>query len=194
MTEQLAAACLKASIVLVTFVVSGVAAQERESRPVTRLGPDTKVKDSSKPEVKAQASSGQTAQKPIAKHPATSGVRDVLMMMDAGVSKEVIKAYVENAPIIGDADGTDLIALKEHRVPDDITIALLKRAAERRRQNSPATSTPSVATYSVSIDPDSYDYFQNYYLYPRTLGYAYERLGGYPAPYPGYYGAFGPRR
>jgi hypothetical protein len=131
--------------------------------------------------------------------PLSKGVQDVLKMVDAGVSKEVIKAYVENARITGNPTSADMIALKQHGVPDDITIALLKRRSQGRSQNAASDSAPGVAPYPANLpnraypDPESYDYFQYNYLYPRTLASMYERLGWYSAPYySGYPGGFGP--
>ena len=119
-------------------------------------------------------------------------------MLDAGVSKEVVKAYVESAPLSSQPTPSDMIALKEDGVGDDITLALLKRSSElaqqRPRPQSQATAAePPQAANRFNLDPESYEYFQYYYLYPRTLAHAYDRLGYYSAPhFPGYYGPPGP--
>ena len=81
----------------------------------------------------------------------------------------------------------------------------MKRGAEVRAQvyqtgvdsATPATPSPaakpSAAAYprSYALDPESYEYFQYYYLQPRTLASVYQRLSpyyshsyGYNAPLP----------
>lgn len=105
---------------------------------------------------------------------------------------EVIKAYVENSTLTCQLSPTDLIALKQKNIPDDITTALLKQGAEVKAQTTKASVSNAVATVAVRnlstgvLDPESYEYFQHYYLYPRTLSSVYQRLPPYPAPY--YYG------
>jgi hypothetical protein len=123
----------------------------------------------------------------------TTGVEAILKMVDAGVSKDVIKTYIESSPTAYNPSATDLIALKEHAVPDDLTTALLKRGAEIRAQVSQVGANAAARTYSNSnpgyayLDPESYDYFRYYYLYPRTLADVYQRLSPcYPAYSYGY--------
>ncbi len=131
----------------------------------------------------------------------SAGVEEILKMAQAGVSMEVIKTYIESSPVAYDPSPDDLIALKERGIPDDVTMALVKRGAALRAQVSPSGNLSAMpAAYPDRrrygrLDPESYDYFQYYYLYPRTLAYANQRLfSPYPsfsgfAPYPyGYYG------
>ncbi len=141
-------------------------------------------------------------QKRLGRQATSPAVREILRMLDAGVSKEVIKAYLEGAPVTSQPTPSDMIALKEHGVADEITVALLKRSAQLAppAQPPPQTTAPPVAarrsentSYRFYLDPESYEYFQYYYLYPRTLANAYDRLGYYSWPYyPGYYGGPGP--
>jgi hypothetical protein len=144
----------------------------------------------------------------------SAGIEEILKMVDAGVSKEVIKAYVENSPIAYNPNAADLIALKERAVTDDITTVLVKRGAEVRAQASQASASAAVAQASTgaaspnaaapayadnnpgyaTLDPESYDFWWYYYAYPRTLAYANQRVfSGYPgfsysAPY--YYSSY----
>jgi hypothetical protein len=102
-------------------------------------------------------------------------------------------------------------------VPDDVTVALIKRSAELTAQASQAGGTntaPAKSSGTISLDalvaairrgqfssgqldPEGYDYFRYYYLYPRTLASANERLfssPGFPVypPYSrGYYSPWG---
>jgi hypothetical protein len=111
-------------------------------------------------------------------------------MMDAGVSKDVIKAYVESTRLDFSPTATDLIALKEHAVPDDITMALLKRSGETQPQKAQPSQRVAISANSDfgPLDPESYSYFQRYYLFPRTLAFLYGQLGGYyPQGFPGHY-------
>jgi hypothetical protein len=124
---------------------------------------------------------------PATTQPPTS-VQDVVKMMEAGVSKEVLKAYVENNRFDYVPTAQDLILLKQHAVPDDITTALVKRSAEAQAQKpqTPASVTGAINLAQLEMDPEGYSYFQHYYLFPRTLAYVYDRLG-YAQGFPGYY-------
>jgi hypothetical protein len=141
-------------------------------------------------------------------------------MLQAGVSKEVLKAYIETAQI-APPNAADLVTLKERGAPDELTLALVKRGAEltaQANQASASNATPAKVSGTASLDellaafrsgrlnsgyldPEGYDYFRYYYLYPRTLDSANQRLfssptfPSYPAWSPGYYSpwAFHPR-
>jgi len=104
-------------------------------------------------------------------------------MNEAGVSKDVLKAFVETSPVDLSPTAADLIALKQRGVPDDITTALLKRCAQiQAQQSQPNLRTGTMDFPFGPMDPESYSYFQYYYLYPRTLAYSYGRLAGYCPP------------
>ena len=122
-----------------------------------------------------------------AKPAANAGLADILKMIDSGVSPEVVKAYVENAPTPFDLTAADLITLKEHKVTDEITVALLKHSSAAANQAAPAPVTPAhtyvINTANTSVSDPDYQFFQHYYLMPRTQAYVNETLG-YPAvPY-----------
>jgi len=135
-----------------------------------------------------------------------TGVDEILKMLQAGVSKDVVKAYIETAQVASHLSAADLVTLKERGVPDELTLALMKRGAELAAQASQAgasTVVPAKVSGSLSLnelvaalrsgqlnpgspDPEGYDYFRYYYLYPRTLASANERLySSYPW-FPGY--------
>ena len=129
-------------------------------------------------------------------------------MVQAGVSKDVIKAYIETDQIASPLSATDLITLKEHGVPDDLAVALLKRAADLAAKTSEvgaSNAAPARVSGTASLDalvaalrssqlnpgyldPEGYDYFRYYYLYPRTLAAANQQLYSSPAfpSYPAY--------
>jgi hypothetical protein len=137
-----------------------------------------------------------------AKH--SPGVDDVLRMIHAGVSTEVIRTYIENSPTKYSLSPAEIIALKKQGVPDELTAAMMKRgSALAAEQNQPRQASSVVLPYPSSgrsyggLDPEGYDYFHYYYLYPRTLAWANQRLyTPYPSsqgywPYSGY-GYYGP--
>jgi len=117
------------------------------------------------------------------------GVAEVLKMADAGVSTEVIKTYVESSPVAAQPTDDDVIAMKKHNVGDDVVTLLLKRGAEARGK---ATAAKNEAVAQVlanrraasgGFEPESYDYFRYYYLQPRALASANQRLYPYYSPY-----------
>ena len=65
---------------------------------------------------------------------------------------------------------------------------LLKRGAQVRvavaqaKQDAVARSVSARTIASGGFDPDSYEYFQYYYLQPRALASAYQRLSPYYYP------------
>jgi hypothetical protein len=132
-------------------------------------------------------------------HPAV-GVSELLKMLQAGVSKEVMRTYIETAQVASPPSAADIITLNEHGLADDLTEALIKRGAELTAQASQARASnavPARASSTISLDalvaalrggqfspghldPEGYDYFRYYYLYPRTLAAANQLL--YPSP------------
>ena len=138
----------------------------------------------------AGAPSVAAATKPELKY--SPGVEEVFKMVDAGVSKDIVKTFIENSPIAYNLSAGDIIALKEHGVTDDLTAAMVKRRAELSAQAgqafasvaASAEAAPAVSEGNAAsgyLDPESYDFWWYYYAYPRTLAYANQRLY---APYP----------
>lgn len=129
----------------------------------------------------------------------SAGIDEILKMAQAGVSAEVMKDFIENSNIPFNPSADEIIALKTQSVPDEVTRAMIKRGATLR---PPANHQSKPPAYSgggpnrAMLDPDSYEYFQYYYLYPRTLAAANQRLYSYYPSYPGYspyyYGYYGP--
>jgi hypothetical protein len=146
-----------------------------------------------------------------AKH--STGVDEILAMMQAGVSPQVLKTYVESSPIPYNLNAADIVALKQQGVPDDLTTVILRRGAEVRGQRAEGggqrsevrgqRSEEAASAYQAgngrykTLDPEGYDYFQYYYLYPRTLEAANERLFssyrafGNATPFQYQYGGYG---
>ncbi len=114
-------------------------------------------------------------------------------MLQAGVSTDIIKAYIENSPVAYDLSAADLIALKQQAVPDALTMAMMKRGAALRMQAQQAATLAAsrradsrTNRRSYGLDPESYDYFQYYYLYPRTLAAANQRFYSTGTSSPGF--------
>jgi len=186
-----------AAAVVAPALALGAPAPEERAAQGTNSGPQSETRSS---EAVKPASGGDKAarQNQQAAAPAPAGIGEILKMLDAGVSSEVIKVYIENSAMAYHLSAGDVIGLKEHGATDDLTTALLKRGAEIRARGeaSPGVAAPVFAGAQPGpfhLDPEGYDYFQYYYLYPRTLASAYERLGFYgPPPYGyGYYPAYG---
>jgi hypothetical protein len=128
-------------------------------------------------------------------------------MLQAGVSKDVIKAYIATADTVSHLSAADIVSLKEHGLPDDLTMALMKRWEEltaTANQAAQAKTVPGmggttnldalVAALEGSqhdggnLNPEGYDYFRHYYLDPRAIASANREIySSYPpwafAPY-----------
>lgn len=113
-------------------------------------------------------------------------VAGVIRLAEAGVSGEVITAYIEAAPVSGPLTEADIIALKQKSVGDDVTKLLLRRGAVARvavveaRQAATAQAVAERRVAAGGFDPEGYDYFQYYHLQPRTMASVRERLYGGP--------------
>ena len=136
----------------------------------------------------------QTSELPTA--PVSAGVEELLKMLQAGVSKDVIRAYIETSQAVPQLSASDIVKLKERGLPDDLTLALMKRKAElatEARQASASNSAPAKVTGTISLealiaalqsrqfnggslDPEGYDYFRYYYLTPRAIASANEQI------------------
>jgi hypothetical protein len=121
-------------------------------------------------------------------------VQDILKMSDAGVSAGIIVSFIQNTRISYVATAPDLIELKRHNVPDEVTSALMQRGAEIEAQTAKIKQvavTPTVVrqlSRGTYADPESYDFWYKHYAYPRALSYSYRNLGPGPGGYRGSYG------
>ena len=134
-----------------------------------------------------KANSTTTSKAPTAS--LSQGVVEIVKMADAGVSTEVIKTYIESSPKAFAPTDDDVIALKKHNVGDDVVTLLLKRGAEARVKATAAKNEAVAQVISTrrasagGFEPESYDYFRYYYLQPRALASANQRLYPYYGPY-----------
>lgn len=142
--------------------------------------------DSGAPAVLPSAKSQNSAQPAEALSPA---IQDILKLADAGVSPNVLKGYAESTRFAVPLTAAEVLALKQHSVPDEVTTILLKRSAAKESQTQAQPAPSANATVAAPgpapayLDPEGYNYFQYYYLQPRALASAQETLGWYPYGY-----------
>jgi len=126
----------------------------------------------------------------------SAGITEILKLADAGVSTEVITTYIETSPLKLQPTEQDVIALKAHNVPDEVVNLLLRRGAQARDAATQARNeailqiVESRLAASGGIDPESHDYFRTYYLQPRAVAAANQRLDPYYGRGYGYGPAF----
>lgn len=114
------------------------------------------------------------------------GVDEVEQMVAEGVDEEVIKAYIQNAPIAYALTSSEIIALQKRGVPSGLLLAMLLRGGELR---SRATSAQPAAQAAVSVpapavhlsDPVAGDSDPIQAVYPAYL-YDYPGYEVYPSP------------
>lgn len=166
---------LKVPVALIAVGLWGATVMAQETKPAVGVATNA---------VTTQSPSNQSSATGV-----SAGVSQILKMADAGVSTEVILAYVEASPVGPQPSDKDIIALKEHKVPDDVVKLLLKRSATARDQ---ATQSKNEALLQIvesrravagGVDPDSYDYFRAYHLQPRATAAANQRLYSSYGPY-----------
>jgi len=110
----------------------------------------------------------------------SSGVGEVVKMLDAKVDSGVIKTYIENAPVAYRPSAEEIIALHQRGVPSDIVAAMLRRGGEVRAQAAPAQPiaptavAPVPATYAVAPAV-------NYVAPVQTVYPAYSDVDAYPS-------------
>lgn len=143
-------------------------AQVGPTSPPASAAPETQQGDSALANAASgKPDAGKSEQIPAGAADLSAGVGDVLRMAKAGVSAEVIKIYIENSPIAHNLSATDIIVLKDHSVPDDLTTAMVKRGTALKTQaiqSSNLGTLPPAASggraRSAAFDPEGYDYFQ----------------------------------
>jgi hypothetical protein len=133
-----------------------------------------------------------TATNPSNQPPAVAlspGIAEILKLADAGVSADIILTYVESSPAGPQPTEIDIIALKEHKVPDEVVKLLLRRSATARNEATKARNeavlqvVESRRAVTGGLDPESYDYFRAYHLQPRAVASANQRLYPHAGPY-----------
>ena len=168
-----------------------IAALGQDAKPIAAPTVSAPVKDAAvaKPEKKDAPGAQPTAYPPVS-------IAEVLKMIEAGVSPEIIKAYVEGSPAAYDPNAADLITLKINGVPDDVTAALMKRVAEIKAINQKKKADQAAVQRSVgpvAMDPESYDFWWYNHGYPRVMSSSYRQLDPYPGgAYYSYGGSFYP--
>ncbi|PWU09210.1 MAG: hypothetical protein C5B50_27800 [Verrucomicrobia bacterium] len=115
--------------------------------------------------------------------PATAAVtypaslNEVLKLVDAKVDNETIKAYIKGSPMAFSLTASQVIALKDRGVPQDVLAAMLQHNAELRGQGAMAGAYPNLPP----VNPNPY----GGYPYAESP-YDATALPVYPADYSGY--------
>jgi hypothetical protein len=200
---------LLAGVLVAAQAFLAAAQTEPAATPSGPSAPAPKPANNASVKPAGNASQNQASEPGATSHtPYSASMEEILRMVQAGVSKDVMKAYIDAAQVPAPLTAADLVALKERGVPDEITVALVKRDAELMAQsNAPAggnaAQPPMSGRVSLdalvaalrggqsgagSLDPEGYDYFRYYYLYPRSLASANQRLWSSCPPFacPGY--------
>jgi hypothetical protein len=111
-------------------------------------------------------------------------LRDILKMLDAKVDPEVVKAYIKNSPIPFNPSATEIIALKQRGVPDELITTMIQHGAEVRSQLAAANqATAPMTPPSGAVPAEDYSATAPSYSYPDYASYPYY---GYGYPYAGY--------
>lgn len=135
----------------------------------------------------ATDSAGDQAERSPA--PYSAGIQEIVNLADAGVSGDVIKAFIERSAVKYDPTAADLIALKKRGVGDEVLTALLKRSASPKTRSRPAggaVAAPAIVRdFSTGgrLDPESYEFWYYHYAYPRALASSYQTLSPYRRTY-----------
>ncbi len=202
------------------MVCSGLIARAAEGQATQQTSPpstggtdQTQAAPAEEPAAAAAAPATQAAPENAPSPPATEApsslVTALSKMADAGVSAEVMRRFVESSPPQAPLTAANIIELKKHKVSDDLVTYILAQGAQARAQEAQrkaeATQRWNQAIAQAlaqrnarygGLDPESYEYFEYYYLHPRALASARRTL---LAPYyeygpRGFYGFGGPRR
>jgi hypothetical protein len=119
------------------------------------------------------------------------GTYEIVKMVDAKVDVSVIKAYVQNSTTAYNPSASDLIALKNHGVPDEVLTAMLEHGAQVRSQIAQMLHKQAAAApaYTASAEAPTYtapaaSYPADYGNYAATYpDYSYGYPYGYSYPY-----------
>ena len=118
-------------------------------------------------------------------HALPQSIEEVVKMVEAGVSEEIVRGFVNSSGIAYAPTGADIIAMKERGVPDEVTVTMLSRGAKLRERTG--SSRNSIAAPAIvrslatdgRLDPESYEFFWYHHAYPRALSASYEKLSPY---------------
>lgn len=141
----------------------------------------------------------------------STGVSEILKMVDAKVEGSVILAYIDSSPTAYNPSASEIIMLKDRGVPSEVIAGMLKHGSELRaraiasapppQQPSPNMTAPYAQNPGYSYTPPadysddgypsssvyySYNYGYPYYGYPY-YGYSYPGYGYWPSFYSSYY-------
>jgi hypothetical protein len=99
--------------------------------------------------------SGKQSSRPAGKY--STGIADVIKMLDARMEPQVILGFIENSVVPYNPDAADLLALKEHGASTELLTVLLHRSDQLRVQFpvNQIEAAPQPAEVSVVALPDN---------------------------------------
>jgi hypothetical protein len=93
----------------------------------------------------------------------------------------IIALSVLSTNLVAQSLADDVLRLKTNGISDAVIIEYIK---QRSITNTIVATTPQRPVQIVRrIDPESYEYFQTYYLHPRTMSYQYRLFAPYHVRY-----------
>ncbi len=132
----------------------------------------------------ADAAPSEKPQATAAAPALSPGVTEIVKMVEAGVAPDIVKNFVAQSKTRYALTAKDLIALKEKKVPDEVTAAMLLRG---QQQSQPKRVAMPRIVQQLStggeLDPESYEFWVSHHLYPRTLSSSYKQLAPYAPQY-----------
>lgn len=143
------------------------------------------------PTTPAATNAPAAAKAPAPEKPKTSaeGIADVLKMAEAGVSKDVLKGFIEKSGIPYRPTPVEIITMKKRGVPDAVITAVMDAGDKVQKQRVAAAAEARAAAgvpgerLSVygAMDPESQEFWWYHYGYPRSLASSSRVLNAGPA-------------
>src|SRR5689334_23028047 len=120
----------------------------------------------------------------------STGIPEILKMIDAKVDVEIIKAFIKNSLVAYNPSAGEIIAMKDRGVPNEIVTAMIQRGGELRPSlSAPPVSAPARPPYNTAppydygAATDMAPYAPSYPAYPYSYAsYPYTSYvyAGYP--------------
>jgi hypothetical protein len=112
----------------------------------------------------------------------SGGIPEILKMIDAKVDVTIVKTFINNSPVAYNPTPTEIIALRDRGVPNEILTAIIQRGGELRAKSIQSAPVPAPTPYARPND-SAYSEPAPVYSEPYTPAYSY---GSYP-----YYTSYG---
>jgi len=89
-------------------------------------------------------------------HADVNGISDIEELVNAGISEDVLMAFVRTSPVAYELSSDDILQLQNNGVSDAVIVAMLDHGTSLRSQDSTGSADLSNTSYDTSI-PVSYD-------------------------------------